>query len=144
MNENLKSALRLAQLGFRVYPVWGIGAGNKCLCGGLPDCRPGKHPWGLKAPHGEKQATRDEATICTWFAGPGVNVGVSVDRFCVLDVELAGMQPLAEWEREHGPMPPTPTAKSGSGARHFYFLQHPDVVKAKPKEKVKFTPERSC
>jgi hypothetical protein len=138
VNDNLKEALRLINIGYKVYPVWGINKNGTCMCGGKPGCRPGKHPWGRMVLHGEKQASRDEATVRTWFPGPGVNVGISVDGFYVLDVELKGMGLLAAWEAEHGPMPSTPTAESGSGARHFYFQVHPDVAASRPTMQVKF------
>ena len=83
-NQNQVEALRYASLGYKVYPVWGIQDG-KCLCGGMEGCRPGKHPWGAVVPHGEKQATTDANTIRHWFRGGGVNVGISIDDFCVLD-----------------------------------------------------------
>jgi len=125
--ENLAQALRYASLGYKVYPVWGIKDG-RCLCDGVKDCRPGKHPWGRAVPHGEKNATLDADAIRRWFKTPAVNVGVSIDGFVVLDFDEkhGGMDTLAEWERKHGSMPKTPTVKSGGGGRHFYF-KHPGV-----------------
>jgi hypothetical protein len=34
IGENLAEAIRYAQLGYKVYPVWGIQSG-KCLCAGM-------------------------------------------------------------------------------------------------------------
>ncbi len=125
--ENLAEALRYASLGYKLYPVWGIKNG-KCLCDGMKGCRPGKHPWGKEVPHGEKDATTDEQAIRRWFKGAAVNVGVSIDGFVVIDFDLkhGGMETLAEWERQYGAMPRTPTVASGGGGRHFYF-KHPGV-----------------
>lgn len=122
MNENMCEALRYTALGWKVYPVWGIQDG-KCLCGGLPNCKPGKHPWGKAVQHGGKDATCDTAKLKSWFVGKFVNVGIRVDEFIVLDVENrnSGMELLAAWEQQHGKMPTTPTAESRSGGRHFYF-----------------------
>ncbi len=127
VGENIAEALRYASHGYKVYPVWGIKDG-KCLCGGLKGCRPGKHPWGKAVPHGEKDATTDEATIRRWFKMPVVNVGVSIDGVVVLDLDKkhGGMDTLANWERKHGALPLTPTVKSGGGGRHFVF-KHPGV-----------------
>jgi hypothetical protein len=100
----------------------------------LKGCRPGKHPWGKAAPHGEKDATTDETTIRQWFKMPAVNLGVSIDGFVVLDFDQkhGGMETLAEWERKHGALPMTPTVKSGGGGRHFWF-RHPRIsLIAKP------------
>src|SRR4051794_20962823 len=134
VGQNLAEALRLSDLGFRVYPVWGVRPDGKCWCDGtVEDCRPGKHPWGQCVPHGEKDATQDPDTIRRWFKGAAVNVGLSVAGFCVVDCDpkTGGMDTLAEWERQYGPMPQTPTVQSGSGGRHFYFL--PIAGKGNPK-----------
>ena len=46
MNENLKAALRYAELGYKVYPAWGVKDGE-CFCKGkVKGCKPGKHPGG--------------------------------------------------------------------------------------------------
>jgi hypothetical protein len=137
MNDNLKCALHYAALGYRVYPVWGIKDG-KCLCGKTDGCKPGKHPYGLAVPHGGQDATTDEAKIKAWFKGRLVNVGIRIEGFCTLDVENrnGGMELLASWERQHGKMPLTPTAISGSGGRHFSFKPHPAISRLK--EKIKF------
>src|SRR5581483_2971169 len=81
-NPSLDSALAYAGLNYRVFPVWGVRDG-KCLCNGKPNCRPGKHPWGVMVPHGEKDATTDSALIAEWFPTPAVNVGISISGFHV-------------------------------------------------------------
>ena len=137
-NQNCTAALRYAALGYKVYPVWGIRDG-KCLCGGLKGCRPGKHPYGKAVPHGEKDATTDAETLRRWFRGDGVNVGISIDGFCVLDpdchsADANGIETLAEWERRYENLPLTPTVKTGGGGRHYYFK--PLGMSLKPKEQV--------
>jgi len=136
MNDNLKSALQYAGLGWRVYPVWGVENG-KCLCERPASCKPGKHPWGKMVPHGGKDATTDADKLRSWFVGSGVNVGIRVDGFCVLDVENrnGGMELLKAWELQHGKMPLTPTAVSGGGGRHFYFRA---LAEFAGKEKIPF------
>jgi hypothetical protein len=120
--NNQAEALRYASVGYKVFPVWGIKEG-RCLCGGIDDCHPGKHPYGKAVPHGAKDATTDADTIRKWFKGEGVNVGISIDGFWVLDVDKrhGGMETLAAWERQYGAMPITPTVQSGGGGWHFYF-----------------------
>src|ERR1019366_7893317 len=121
-NQNQNEALRYASLGYKVYPVWGIHDG-KCLCGGMEGCRPGKHPYGRFVPHGEKDATSDADTIRRWFKGAGVNVGVSIDGFVVVDIDKrhGGLETLAEWEPKYGALPITPTVHTGGGGWHYYF-----------------------
>ena len=132
-NDNLAEALRYASHGYKVYPVWGIQDG-KCLCGGINGCRPGKHPCGRLVPHGEKEATTDPDTIRRWFKGSGVNVGISIDGFVVLDFDKkhGGMETLTDWECRFGAMPRTPTVASGGGGRHFYFARPNVPLNPKP------------
>jgi hypothetical protein len=139
MNSSLEAAMRYAVLGYKVYPVWGIKDG-KCLCGGIDGCKPGKHPYGKAVPHGGKQATTDAEIIKTWFPTSYVNVGIRTDGFCVLDVENknGGMELLKSWKQQYGPMPKTPTARSGGGGRHFYFKPSAVIVPANPKPQIKF------
>ena len=124
-------------LGRRVYPVWGVKNGA-CLCGGIPGCRPGKHPYAKAVANGTKGATADPETLKQWFKGPAVNVGIAIDGFVVLDVEKAGMLLLAEWETAHGPLPKTPTVETGSGGRHFYFEEYVRINSLKPTSQEKF------
>jgi hypothetical protein len=132
-NKNQVEALRYASLGYKVYPVWSIGDDGKCRCGGMNDCRPAKHPYGKLVPHGEKQATADADTIRHWFKGAGVNIGISIGGFCVVDVDKrnGGMETLANWERQFGAMPKTPAVQSGGGGRHYYFQPLPFRCKQK-------------
>jgi hypothetical protein len=79
-------------------------------------------------PNGVHGATTDETTIRDWWAQADIaNVGVATgDGLLVLDIDTKnnGMKTLADLEAHHGPMPKTPTVKTGSDGRHFYF-RHP-------------------
>ncbi len=72
MNERNRlheAAVRLAEYGYKVFP-----------------CVPGaKNPI---VAHGFKDATTDEATIATWWAGtPNANVGVATEGIYVIDID---------------------------------------------------------
>jgi len=97
------------------------------LCEGMPNCRPGKHPYGKFAPNGSKDATTDANIIRPWFKGRLVNVGIAIDGFCVLDPDKrhGGMETLAEWEQQYGALPLTPTVQTGGGGRHYYVSVRP-------------------
>jgi hypothetical protein len=75
-----------------------------------------------------RRASLDE--IEAWFSRqPQANVGVvtgAVSGVVVLDVDAAhgGMDSIAAWEAQHGPLPTTVEARTGGGGRHVYFL-HP-------------------
>lgn len=97
-------ALGYAAQGFPVFP-----------------CKPDKSPY---TPHGFKDATTDIATITAWWRQwPDANIGIPTAGYTVLDVDPknGGDMTLAELEKKHGPLPVTPTAKTGGGGRHFWF-----------------------
>jgi hypothetical protein len=122
-NPMLEAALRYAEAGLRVLPLWGLRAGA-CTCG-KPDCdSPGKHPIALLAPQGVYGATTDPATISAWWARfPDANIGVATgasSRVIVLDVDGdEGLQSLARF----GGPPDTCVAKTGRG--YHYYFRHP-------------------
>jgi hypothetical protein len=79
----------------------------------------------------ELQHRRAEPTeMERWFERwPSANLGVvtgAVSGLVVIDIDPAhgGMDSLAEIERRHGKLPPTPEARTGGGGRHLY-LRHP-------------------
>jgi hypothetical protein len=129
--QNCELALAYAKRKWAVYPVYGI-KDNKCLCNGMPNCRPGKHPYSKAVPHGSSDASCDETLIRQWFPTDFVNVGINVSASCLLiidfDVRKGGLETLKQWEGEHGTMPLTPTVQSGSSGRHYYFNPHPLIT----------------
>jgi hypothetical protein len=83
----------------------------------------GKHPL---TRNGVKDATADEAVISAWWAEhPTANVGIATGPgsgfFMVGPDGLSGIAALAELERTHAPLPPSPRVASGSGGKHYYF-----------------------
>lgn len=126
----LEAALSYAARGWHVLPIHSPGSSTApCSCGN-PNCdSPAKHP---RTIHGVKDATTDPAQIHAWWAKwPKANVGLAtgkVSGFFALDVDPrhGGDDSLAKLEREHGPLPPTFTVRTGSGGRHFYFLMPAD------------------
>lgn len=76
--------------------------------------------------HGLKDASADPEQIKAWWSdNPGAQIGLptgkNVNAF-VLDVDLPdGPASLAALEDEHGPLPRTWTARTGSGGEHRYF-----------------------
>jgi hypothetical protein len=121
----LESALAYARRGCRVFPLYGTNDGG-CTCGARDRCpHPGKHPW---SEGWQTHATADAAQIRRWWKNyPDMNLGVvtgATSGHFVLDVDGDdGEASLAALEREHGPLPETPTVLTGKG-RHLEF-QHP-------------------
>ncbi|WP_415519298.1 MAG: bifunctional DNA primase/polymerase [Desulfovibrio aminophilus] len=77
-------------------------------------------------PHGLKDASADPEQIKAWWtkwpsAQIGLPTGKNVNAF-VLDMDLPdGPASLDGLEAEHGPLPRTWTARTGSGGEHRYF-----------------------
>lgn len=75
-----------------------------------------------------RRPSRREVT--RWFeAQPDANLAIVtgvISSLLVLDIDPrhGGDRSLAELEREHGPLPPTPEVLTGGGGRHLYFT-HP-------------------
>ena len=113
MNEILHAALTYASWGWPVHP---IAAGAK---------KPA-------SPHGFKDATTDPAQIRAWFENsPRLNLGLATGRSAgvwVLDIDDGGAETLLDWERDHGGLPDTPLVRTGSGGRHYFFRNPPDLV----------------
>lgn len=90
-NPILDEALRLASMGYSVLP--------------LDTCNPGnpKKPHGLLVPNGVNDATTDENTIRSWFAGrPELGLGISTNNLMVMDFDKGGDQWLRENEELWG------------------------------------------
>ncbi|WP_455208876.1 bifunctional DNA primase/polymerase [Kaarinaea lacus] len=76
----------------------------------------------------QRRASEDE--INEWYQQwTNANVGIvtgKVSGIVVLDIDPqhGGDKSLADWEKQHGPLPRTVEVKTGGGGRHLYF-QHP-------------------
>ncbi len=94
-----------AQMGWPVFPLG----------------RYGKKPL---TQHGHRDATTDPAVVTDWWRRwPGANIGYAVPAgTLVLDVDGdAGRASLAALEAQHGPLPATPSVRTGGDGQHRYF-----------------------
>lgn len=140
-----KAALALVRAGLTVVPwhrmVPAANGGAECSCmkgkrwsaeqdgRDPPICcdNPAKHPMGRWT----ELATNDENRVQKLWTGTKysrANIAVvtgSASGVFVVDVDAPeGLGSLEALEAKHGPLPPTPTAKSGGCGLHFYF-KHP-------------------
>jgi hypothetical protein len=118
----LAAALDYARRGWRIIPLHDVVAGE-CSCGKANCGSSGKHP---RTDHGLKDGTTEVRTIRDWWRRwPSANVGVctgQVSGVWMLGPDgQGGIDALAELVRQHGELPTTPTARSGSGGQHYYF-----------------------
>jgi hypothetical protein len=120
----LAAALAYAALDWRVLPLHNVLADGACSCGGRP-CKgkPGKHP---RTAHGLKDGSTDPQTIRAWWTTwPAANVGVCTgpeSGLWVLGPDgAAGALALDRLEGQHGLLPASPRALSGSGGQHWLF-----------------------
>lgn len=116
----LENALELAREGFRVFPVHSIREGH-CTCGNPACGSPGKHP---RKAGWQQAASSDEAEVrATFKPYPDSNIGIATGQgLVVVDLDgQEGLDTLAAWVRENGPLPLTPQVRTGGGGLHLYF-----------------------
>jgi hypothetical protein len=98
--------------------------GTGCSCRD-PGCgQPGKHPLGVLAPHGVKDATCNRARILAWWTRhPHANIGLATGHtFDVLDVDgPTGAHAIRTLAATHGLVSSGPLVRTGGGGWHFYL-----------------------
>jgi hypothetical protein len=116
------------QLGWTLIPLHDVSAGH-CSCPKSADCASaGKHP---RVNDWVKAATDDLDAVLDWLERwPAMNLGLATGEasgVLVLDVDpdKGGADSLAALVAEHGPLPRTVQARTGSGGSH-YLLKMPD------------------
>lgn len=129
MNDNkimLEAALKYAQRGWAVFPLWGVNEDRSCSCG-LTTCQDiGKHP---RVQRGVKEATRDASQIANWFSAdaPLSNLAVAtgeISGITVLDIDIGpGKQGDSTWRdlNAEAGEPQTLMCTTGSGGIHAFF-----------------------
>jgi putative DNA primase/helicase len=126
----LEFALRYAELGWFVFPLWPIHRDASglatCGCGNSKCLSVGKHPR-IKWKAG---ATCDPETVrAFWTRWPEAGIGIAtgaVSGIIVLDIDgPKGLEALRRLEAELGPLPRGPTVKTARGW-HRYFKSVPD------------------
>lgn len=116
-------AVYAKHLRWAIVPLHDVSRGA-CSCGKADCGSAGKHP---RLNAWQREATNDAEQIAEWIAAyPRANVGVatgSKSGFFVLDVDPdnGGRETLATLEAEHGPLPVTAQARTGSGGTHYLF-----------------------
>lgn len=126
VNEYLSAALDYAARGWRVIPLHDVAKGA-CSCNRGAGCSSGgKHPRVSKWP---TEATTDPAVIQRWWkTWPSANVGLAMggeSRLVALDIDPRhggndSLDSLAD-------LPPTLTARTGSGGEHRIFVVPQDL-----------------
>lgn len=119
LSELGRAALAYVRAGFAVFP-----------------CRPrSKVP---NTPHGLNDWTDNpEHVINHWGAHPNDNIGITCGApsggLLVLDFDVSeaknGLETLKQWEAEHGELPETAEAITGSGGKHYFFRTDRNNIK---------------
>lgn len=126
----LDAALTYAGLGLRVVPLhtpvrqdpFDATSPLVCSCG-RPDCKAiGKHP---RITEWQHKASSDPEQIRRWWqTWPAANVGIAgTSDLAILDIDPGhgGEETLEQLQDEHGRLPDTWEAITGSGGRHLFF-----------------------
>ena len=119
LSELGRAALAYVRAGFAVFP-----------------CKPrSKVP---NTPHGLNDWTDNpEHVINHWGAHPNDNIGITCGApsggLLVLDFDVSetknGLVTLRQWETEHGELPETAEAITGSGGKHYFFRTDRNNIK---------------
>lgn len=121
----IDEALRYAKAGIPVFPLHWLKQDGTCSCrlGAMCQAK-GKHPriknWG-------EEATTDVAKIKGWWnQTPLANIGIPMGEksgLVALDVDTRhdGDKSLNDLVAEHGDLPKTIAATTGSGGKHYVF-----------------------
>jgi Bifunctional DNA primase/polymerase, N-terminal/Primase C terminal 1 (PriCT-1) len=124
----LPSALAWIGRGHGIFPLWWPVEHNGqrfCACGRLCGRQAAKHPVARYAPHGHLSATTNAGIAKLWFGlrVPEANLGIATEKLVVVDIDPrhGGDESLRAIEREHGELPLTWRALTGSGGAHVIF-----------------------
>lgn len=121
------AALEYARQGRPVFPCHTPTHGG-CSCHRDGCSSPGKHP---RTRNGLRDASSDPRVVAAWWRRwPDANVGVVTGRpsgLVVVDVDPdhGGIDSMRRLVAQHGPLPPGPRVRTGSGGWHVMFA-HPD------------------
>lgn len=117
------AALEYARQGRPVFPCHTPTHGG-CSCHRSACSSPGKHP---RTPNGLRDASTDPQVVAAWWRRwPDANVGVVTGRpsgLVVVGVDPGhgGIDSMRQLVAEHGPLPPGPRVRTGSGGWHVVF-----------------------
>ena len=120
-------ALRYAELGWNVLPLYEITQDGVCACGN-PVCHsPGKHP---RVKNGLIDATTDHAILKMWFdRWPQANIGVRTGpESGILAIDIDGER--GEQSIEGRFLPPCFEQLTGGGGRHLVYAHNGGRLKS--------------
>ena len=111
LNSIGQAAVKYCELGFGIFPC--VERGKR------PAMKHGLNDW-FDDPKGAAEL---------WEEYPDFNVGITCGEpsggLVVIDIDRKpgadGWETLKRWEREHGELPETVTATTGSGGKHLYY-----------------------
>lgn len=128
--DRRSAAAVLIALGLHPIALHGIAAEGGCTCNKGKSCgAAGKHPvlsaWqklSLDPPE------LDAMLATNWRLNLGLRMGPQPSGAFLVAIDVDGPPSLLEpLEKKHGPLPPTLTARTGSGGLHFVFRVRPGV-----------------
>lgn len=135
-NKNLEYALKYARMGWHVIPCHYITTEGDCSCGFRRDAESkhtyGKHPMAHLVPHGQNQATTDEALIREWWTRePNANIAINLFRSGLVAVDIdprnGGWEGIDSIETRHGLLRSDVEQFSGGGGEHRLFALASDM-----------------
>ena len=121
----MEAALRYAAAGIPVFPLHWVKQDGTCSCRMGAMCQAkGKHP---RIKNWSEEATTDATKVKEWWdKTPNANIGIPMGEktgLVALDVDTRhhGEESLAILMDENELLPPTITATTGGGGKHYIF-----------------------
>jgi len=97
----LEAALRLAEAGLHVFPLYSTDAAGVCSCLARAACEsPGKHPMTTNGLHAA--TTKASAVAGMWRVSPGANIGIATEPSGLVVIDVDGKDGRAgpeNWRR---------------------------------------------
>jgi Bifunctional DNA primase/polymerase, N-terminal len=131
-----RALCELGAAGWAAPPLHRVKGGS-CTCGHSDCDAPGAHPWPNDA---RRKALTDDLglnqvrklfTVQRCEANVAVRTGRDGKIWALEARGAEGVSALKQWQERHGPLPPTPTARSGDGSV-FYFFSYPPARRRLP------------
>lgn len=113
-------ALRYAEAGWKVLPIFGLREDGFCACGDTNCDKIAKHPVTSLVPHAVKDASCDATKVRGWWSVGDWNIGVACGESSGLVTDVDGAEGRATLD-DLEPLGETLVCETGGGGLHLWW-----------------------